>query len=245
MKSRDEYYTAPFTVKRNGQPWDMYQKHAFRNYVNPDALIHGNFVDPTNWGYTVSQEREYYGTKYQRWSSGILYEMHGPLVGLGVSSPTWDRSLVYNMALEKFNSRARGGLDIALLLAELKSTARMTGALAKAKNYALSGVGSTKDLANGWLQWKYGWKPLFGDIFGIANESVNIVLANLQKVRARVTLPLEGIGSFKKTVDSLPNVPVKGIGEGKQSCTIACTLTVPDFDLARWTSLNPYRLRGS
>lgn len=221
--------------------------NAFHFYVNAPPVTKSDFHSYNPWSYSIRDRKDYKGLRLQQYETPPynwvrLDGYHGDSSDTPWE-PTWDRTLVYNMALEKLNSKVRGGLDLSIMLAEARTTARMIGSLRKLTDFArLRRFGSTKDLANGWLQYTYGWKPLMSDIFGIANESVNIVLATIQKVRSRVTLPIEV--DFVKgpyQVAGLTAVKTSIRGKGKQSCTIVLELDVPQssFDVARWTSLNP------
>lgn len=215
--------------------------------VTPGSMVDGNFKDPNQWSYTVRDTRHFNGSKrldYKTSPYNWVLEV-GPF---GERSdppwePAWDRNVVYNMALEKLNSRVRGDLNLTLALAEIRSTARMIAALKRFFDQ-IAKWGGSKDLANGWLEFQYGWRPLLSDIFGVANESVNKTLGTLQHVKARVTLPIvvKGYGRTVPLVAGLTNVKTVSTGEGKQSCTIKVSLSVPSFDLARWMSFDPVGL---
>lgn len=217
-------------------------------YVSPSAMVSGDFLTPNPWGYTVRDTLHFRGVSRLQYETGpknwvreegaFGYNSDPPF------EPAWDRSLVYNMALEKLNSRVRGDLDLTLALAEIGSTARMIKSLKRFLDFA-RGWGGSKDLANGWLEFQYGWRPLMSDIFGVANESVNVALGTIKHVRARVSLPIKE--NRRRTVGQiagLTNVPTVVYGTGKQSCTIGVTLTVPSsaFEVSRWASFNPIGL---
>lgn len=223
--------------------------------VTPGPIVHGNMKDPNAWNYTCRSNSTWKGqwrtqdNNYPNPTSfaNTMTGYSGDNVEM-IPSPTWDRTLVYNMALEKFNRKVRGELDLGVSLAEIRSTIRMTGALSNVVNFARGGssargVGGTRDLANGWLQYTYGWKPLMSDVFGIADESIRKVVATLERVKASVRLPLPGFGSSIRYFYGA-NIPVAIQGKGSQACTICCTIEVPSssFDLARWSSLNPVSL---
>jgi len=106
------------------------------------------------------------------------------------------------------------------------------------KGFNASRFGSTKDLANGWLQWQYGWKPLMSDVFNIADEAIRITLNNIQSVSGSATKPI--VVNTKTTTNVMSfAAPILRSGTGKESCRIKVAFSVPSFDLARWTSLNP------
>lgn len=210
------------------------------DYLTCPAMNIGDHVTPTNWSYTAEKCKYWYGTMY-------TYEPNYTLRDVGYFSGElprpreWDRTLVYNMCLEKFNSLSRGKMDLGVSLAEAHTTARMIKSLGKFTSFAkLNGFGSTRDVAKGWLSWQYGWKPLMSDIFGIADESVRIVLNAVERIQTRVTLPILDDVIVQQVGGATCNVSRKG--RGKQSCTISCKLEIPSFDLTRWSSLNPVSL---
>lgn len=224
----------------------------YQEVVSPGTLRKGDFVTPNPWGYTCTRK---IGSSIQFDTYDLLpvkkliYTHTGPFNSQDLAEPyelAWpDRTLVYNMCLDKLNQRVRGELDLGVALAELGSTKRMLLAAAKtiryAKGYRGISKSISKDAANGWLQWQYGWKPLCKDVFSAADESIRFTLNKLQRFKARVSLPIERnfsepLNGFATTFDS--NVKLKG----KQSCTLCITLEVQDFDLARWSSLNPVSL---
>lgn len=216
---------------------------AYSYFTTSGPVTHGNMVDPNSWSYTVRDIGHFRGvrTDYYPTPSTLYSTDRGYFGGSSdqPSYPTWNRTLLYNKALEKFNNLARGGLDLGVSLAEIHSTSRMLRGVTKVTNLA-RGL-NTKGLANGWLQWTYGWKPLLSDVYGVADESIRVVLNRIERFNARSSLPIRIDDSQSRIVRSLP-VTVDRNGTGKESCTISCKLVVPDFDLARWTSLNPVSL---
>jgi hypothetical protein len=217
-----------------------------RYQVIPGPIVHGNMRDPNGWNYVINDSREIQGEVYEY----PPYQYIGYKGFFGGNSdhprlPTWERDLVYNMCLEKLNSKVRGNLDLGVGLAEAGSTYRMLKGVADLVRYAESYVRRPKfrDAANWYLQWKYGWNQLLQDIFGAADESIRVVINDLQRISARVTLPLpssqDGVWSG---VHGLSNVPYRRRTIGKQSCTIVLDLYLPGFRLDRWTSLNPVSL---
>jgi hypothetical protein len=101
--------------------------------------------------------------------------------------------------------------------------------------------GTLKGLANGWLEYTYGVKPLVGSIFGLADERIRFVLNKLDrfKGRSRVYQRPKFVGF--NTIDGVSNTPIDGTFH-KAAVTYCVDMTVPDFDLARFSSLNPYSI---
>lgn len=248
MKHRNDTLSLPRITTYSNYPPSSDLGRRAEWYVTSSGIVHGDFRSYNPWGYTVHDKYHFTGTKRLQYRIGQMnwWETKG---AFGFESdppfyPDWNRALVYNLALEKLNSKVRGGLDLSIALAEAGTTVRMIKSVKKFTDFARGrGLGSTKDLANGWLQYTYGWKPLMSDIFAVANESVNIVLGTIQRVHARVRLPLTV--DAKKRRSQIANltaataVTTNVRGDGGQSCTIVLELDVPSFDLARWTSLNP------
>lgn len=213
-------------------------------------MVDGDFVTPNNWAYQIRWLRYWKGARWLRYKANQNFERregpHGPGFSDAPATPSWTttRTLVYNRTLEKLNSRARGDLDLGIALAELGTTKRMIKGLNKVFQFSkVHRLGSTKDLANGYLEFSYGWAPLLSDVFGIADEMLNVVVANLQKVRASVRVPFEVDQTVKQQVSGLTNVPTRHRGKGKTACTIQVHMKVPDsLQLSRWSSLNPVSL---
>lgn len=233
---------------------------AARYIVSSGTIVQGNFHAPNAWTYDVKRIRKWFGVQISYQPNGNP-KQHSTVSGFHdtteISSPAWDQSAVYNRALEKLNSKARGDLDLGVAIAEAGQTIRMIRSLKRFNVFAKKRssppkkggpkywedkFGGSKDVANGWLQYQYGWKPLMSDIFGAADESLRIVINQLQRFKAGVRMPVAGSGDILyRSVEGV-NAKVKREGQGIQACTIAIELEVPSFDLARWSSLNPVSL---
>jgi hypothetical protein len=219
-----------------------------RYQVIPGPIVHGNMHDPNSWNYIINDSREIQGEVIE--PPPYNYISYRGFFGGNSDEPrlpTWDRNLVYNMCLEKLNSKVRGKLDLGVAVAEAGSTFRMLKGVTDLVRFAESYVRRprVRDAANWYLQWKYGWNQLLQDIFGAADESIRVVINELQRVSARVTLPLPSSqNGLWSGVHGLSNVPYIRRTIGKQSCTIVLDLAIPgsSFRLDRWTSLNPVSL---
>lgn len=210
----------------------------------------GNYVDATNFDY-LSQDNEYLEGSHVASNAlgAMVYNVTGNLQ-TPVVVPPWDnRNAAYNLCLQKLNEKVRGGLDLSVALAEAGTTTRMIKNVGKLLKHAVKlkppgGYGSSRDVANGYLQYKYGWKPLMGDIFGAANESLRVVVNRLQRFSASARIPeeREDIVIYPH-VDGVPDVPfTRKIRRGSfTACKIGLILEIPEesFQLNRWTSLNP------
>ena len=214
--------------------------------VFPGPLVKGNMKNPNNWSYSVAERKALIRSKESYW---INMPWNGKLTSRNIGfsdlsdsdmpNSAWNRDLVYNSCLSKLNELARGNLDLSVSLAELASTKRMIAGISKTLRFAggYRGRGGTKEIANGWLEFNLGWRPLLSDVFQSADESVRVVLNKIQKFSASVTLPIK-----EDYIQTSFQLPMRREGNGKQSCRITLTLDVPSFDLSRWTSLNPVSL---
>jgi len=239
----------PWIATWNG-PWTS-GTNGYLGYksVASSGQVNGDHHTPYPWSYDILQVRYPYGSaqtvypnagEIQTWS-GYYPGAYDPI------APSWasHRDLLYNRALSRLNDSIRGDLDLGVSLAEFAQTRRMVGeAVANIRHFALSGFGTSRDLANGLLVWKYGWKPLFSDLFGALNESLNIALTTIRKVHGSASDTLDG--------KSLQDIHFFGYGpkpwiaenryKGKASCRIVLVLEVPGVSLDRWSSLNPVSL---
>lgn len=221
---------------------------ARRFNVTPGPLVSGNYRDPNPWSYDITSVRFEYGkvtVTYPTWG-GVQDIYVGYNDGANDPwSPDWSdtRNANYNRALERLNSKVRGDLDLGVSLAEFGQTKRMIANLAKVSNYAhVSGFGSGRDLANGWLQWQYGWKPLMSDVFDAANEGFNICLNQIKKISGTASSRLTGCGWTPEGLIYLEPWLTFAEGAGKTGCRICITCELPGATLDRWSSLNPVSL---
>jgi len=159
--------------------------------------------------------------------------------------PAWERGTLYERALSKLNDKARGSLDLSISLAESGQTYRMTKSVGKFMDFAkyagLGGfVAGTRAAANGWLQYRYGWKPLMSDIFQAADEGIRIVINKLEHFHAKEKIPMMGMVNPLQSVNGVA-VPTEVEMTGVQSARFSISLRMPDgtHDPTRWTSMNP------
>jgi hypothetical protein len=195
--------------------------------------------DPNPWTYNTFIRQNYKGSRYQ---------LYGPPYGkngstgfydcLDFALPAWERNLLYNMALDKLYEQLRGGLDLGIDIAEAGQTRRMLMGFREAEALArIRGSSISRTVANGWLEFQYGWRPLFGSLFGAANELVNKVLNTLRKFKVHASLPF-----WEDVTYNSNGFTVRRKTGGYQACTIACVFEVPGFSLDRFSSLNPVSL---
>lgn len=209
----------------------------------------GNMVDPTPWNYSVARILRHYGKKETLTpGDALIAGLHG-VIDVPQQETRSQKDAVYNMALNRLNDKVRGNLDLSIALAESGTTARMVRNTLKVLRHARKlkppgGFGSTRDVANGYLQFKYGWKPLLSDVYNAANESIRVVVNKLEHTSASARIP-EGRKYVREyaSYGSSTKVPVeRTVSEGSFSgCKIGISLEIPpdSFRLDRWTSVNP------
>lgn len=258
-----------FAIYRNGHhrysnangSWLYTDGNMSRSIVQSGGITQGNFRDPNGWWYSVEHSKHMYCSA---WGSRYPYNPDWTVTESGYypgspppAKPEWERDALYNQALNRLNERVRGGLDLGVSLAEAGQTARMTGALARVLTFARnpaswhrpgqgrgpSGLGTTQDVANGWLQWQYGWRPLFNDVFGAADEALNIATKTISSVKGSAKRPVKGLGVIDRG-NFLGRQDWKWINTatGSQACTIRLVVELPGATLDRWSSLNPVSL---
>jgi hypothetical protein len=227
-------------------------------YLTCPEHNNGNGVLPTAYNYTYHRDFYTYGlvkmTGTEESNKNFFTVFAGRLESSYPVPIPWDnRTAAYNTALGRLNDSVRGSLDLSVALGEAHTTVRMIKNLAKLVKFAKfrmppGGFGSARDVANGYLQYKYGWKPLISDIFRVADESIRITLNSLQKFYASARMPM-GVSSvvYYPGVHNVPNVLFERetlVRENFQGCRIGVSLMIPEdaFQLNRWTSLNPLSL---
>jgi hypothetical protein len=100
----------------------------------------------------------------------------------------------------------------------------------------------SRSLANGVLQYKYGWKPLLADYYGAVNEEIRTVVNRLKQVRASHRIPITEDTIQHRRINNMSAAGVIRKGTGKQTCMFSVHMDCPTFDWARWSTLNPIGL---
>lgn len=228
------------------------------NYLLAPVKNNGDFRAPTNFSYTSHRE-DYWHTDAggfylqsgsEWYNKGPITKVYGNLAVSADPVPPWDnRDACYNNALDKLNGKVRGNLDLSIDLAEAGTTYRMLKAVStmfsslRHPGRVLRRFGDTRDLANGYLSYKYGWKPIVDDIFGAADESLRICINRIQHIKAGKRMPTAREEYFSKSMLNFPALPIRReIRPGSfQGCTIGVSLEMPDdaFAWNHWASLNP------
>lgn len=172
----------------------------------------------------------------------ILHELIG---GATIPFPDGLDGILYNRALEKLTAKVRGELDLSVDLAEAHKTAKMLNAKDQIVKYTKAFMGRnfmrgipTKALANLWLEYTYGFKPLAQSLYGAAEENLRTVVNNMSHLSARATEKFTPKTVKISTIWGLIDIPVAS-GFVKRSVTLGVDMRDDQFDLARWSSLNP------
>jgi uncharacterized protein YjeT (DUF2065 family) len=236
-----------------------------RASVTAAAILQGNRKTPLPWSYTITRHTPCRGVDHRftgkqpngtwsniEWSGEFASDQPNPSDG----SPGF--TSLYNQALSRLGEAVRGSLDLSVAVAEAGSTARMLNAMERLnklpipRDYqkAVSALGRKpqrilRQLGSFWLEFNLGWRPLIGDIYASADESLRIVLNRIQQFKAGASVKLS------RDVPLTLNYSVPGTGfaaslpatctiRGKHGVRFKVLMDVPiGFDISRWTSLNP------
>lgn len=162
--------------------------------------------------------------------------------GLGFELlPAADYSGIASAALDRLNDRVRGNLDVSVDLAEAHKTKKMFNATERLVDLTKTFTkkfGVVKLASNAWLEYVYGIKPLVNTIFGCANENINIVLNSTSRFKARASGPIRPSKVRINTIWGFIDYPVTN-SSIKASISYGIDVRTDQFDLARWSTLNP------
>lgn len=178
------------------------------------------------------------------YSDGSTEHGRGPILIAspdGAIYPTVSVDDIYNLALERLNDKIRGGLDLSVDVAQSGQTAKMLRVTDQLVDYTKTYTrrfGVAKAASKAWLTYIYGVKPLVQSIYGAADESLRMVINKLERHTGRATKKLTPDWVKIPTMWGPLQCPIMS-GVVKHSCTIGLTIEPKEFDLSRWTSLNP------
>lgn len=181
----------------------------------------------------------YYSNKESEFAEGpYLSEIVGGATYL--PAYTWDA--LESKALDVLNQKVRGDLDLSVDLAEAGKTKKMLSLSNQVVDYTNTfqkRFGPLKAASNLWLTYQYGVKPLLGSIYNLAEENLRVVINKTAHLHARASgtyVPKEVIIN---TIHGQQTMPVTGGGPIKTSVTYGVDVRTDQFDLARFSSLNP------
>jgi hypothetical protein len=215
-----------------------------RDFVTPIPLTKSNHKDPTNWQYIADlYENRSDQTLHATYANGSGFHSSGCIydVASGIDFNFPSSSDVYNIALERLNEKVRGGMDLSTDVTQTRQNITMFRNAGRVERY-IGGIPLVRRVSSAFLELQFGWKPLLQDVFDIADERIRYILNKIQRYRAgariRVTpsettvlLNVNPPGSTESNYTTRP--------ESFISCRLSVEMEIPDFDLARWTSLNP------
>ncbi|DAD51532.1 maturation protein [ssRNA phage Gerhypos.1_48] len=177
--------------------------------------------------------------------------------------PSGDRDSAYNRAVSNLYEQIRGDLDLAVDIAEghqtidmLRSTGKalglsdlnpkVRGPMARVFNALKSGAElvrsikhmRSKEAANAWLQWTYGWKPAAQSLYGVVQQATSVDKP-FHMIRAT--------GRYKNSKHIQVyafhgHIPTNQRGDISQMCMIQAEFAMSNSaaeSLANYTSLNP------
>ena len=226
------------------------------------AMIQGNGALPNPWSYDIQQYGFPKGIVDFSQGGVLKQRSEGTYDSTGLTVPNWDWQAVDNKTIDKFYDIVRGGLDLSVDIAEAGQARKMIGRSFHLVNFVRSipdlgpmigravkslraerlGRDAARDaghaIANRWLEYQYGWKPLLSSIYGAADESTRMVLNKLQNFTVSSRVPMSS-ASDQNIRDLVFRAKDRYNLVGVQSAECSITMSVPSWDLARWTSLNP------
>lgn len=183
------------------------------------------------------------------YSSGTVRreEAHGPGLGTTVSgvtlSPTYDWSSLEAKALDKLTDAVRGELDVSVDLAEAGKTIKMlklTDLVVNTAKTAMSRrLGAVKALGALWLLNTYGLQPTLKSIYGLAEENLRVVINKTKRYKVRASEYYHPTHILVNAVVGPVNFEVNKGQKLKVSITYGFEIDEDDFDIARFSSLNP------
>lgn len=204
----------------------------------------GNKIDPTNWAYDIKIDRFFTGQMHyisspNNGSTGSIYTGNGTVA----EATAWARSRLYNRALERLNEKVHSSADWSEDLAHASQLKSLGNLCKTAEDLAKEGKKSgSKALASAFLQGKYGWLPLLGNIFDTATAIAQPVVNNGITIRAGASERIRVDKYIPNLWIYAPN-GVKHFENGKMGCRFQVTmkgLKGPSF--SDFTTLNPLYL---
>lgn len=185
----------------------------------------------------------YFNGQVVQYRGPVLY----PAVNGGTYDSQYDITSLRNRALDKLNDKVRGGLDLAVDIAEAGKTLKMLRLSEQVVDLTSTFVrrfGVIKVASKAWLAYQYGVKPLLNSIYGLAEENIRVVINETERFRVRATDSSwrpNGIWLMNANTMSSNLFPFSG-GTQKCSYTIGMDLRTDQHDISRFSSLNPVSL---
>lgn len=220
--------------------------------ITASTVLKGDKSNPLPHSYTVTDVRFPKGKNLytSTYLSGpdkgkTIMESHEGCVAFNATHPFSDGvsypSYLYNQCLSKLNEKVRGSLDLSVSLAEAGQTARILRVTDTIREFFTEyhgWRGLVKGISDARLAFALGWRPLAGDLYGSLDESLRIVLNEIESFKARSTENVES-SSGKFTFHNFGDVHAPVRRTGKYTCELGIKLRTGGMNYDRWTSLNP------
>lgn len=149
-------------------------------------------------------------------------------------------SALENEALLKLSGKVRGDLDLSVDLAESGKTLQMMKLSDRLVDYTRTFTrrfGVIRVASKLWLEYTYGVKPLLSSIYGLADENLRVVINKVGRYTARASTKHRVTGVRLNTV--FGTVTYETNTDQKVSVTYGMDLNTDQFDIGRFSSLNP------
>lgn len=109
--------------------------------------------------------------QYSSWRRGVMPYAYGYEPSVGFSS------IAYNNAVTDLYDQLRGSVDLSVDIAQAGQAKAMVSSLVRALRVYADTFDKmkrlrTKDAANAWLQFQYGWRPLANSIYGTLDQTL-------------------------------------------------------------------------
>ncbi len=210
--------------------------NSYVNNVVASPIVKGDFRNPNNHSYTVSNGTYYSGSGSTYTDSKNYTNETGVYSGLGYPSAVVpSSSFGYNRALGKLYDAYRGSLDLSIDAGQLRQTKSMFNAVEKAEAFFVRRASLIKKAGSAWLEYVYGWKPLLHDIYDIADNAARSPGGYLSVTRARDVLRNDDTVTQRA-------YPYTYVTRTLDKVAVAFSVTYQTrggFDISRWSSLNP------
>lgn len=207
------------------------------------GLIKGNHKTPLSWNWAYSRRLRSGGFVIDRFRTYSVSN-EGPDLGPpAISALSAVPPSAYNKALGKLYDNIRGNVDLSIDLAEIGKTTSMIRncvkdvfALASSWRRGLTSGG--KQIANSYLQYKYGVRPLIETAYELAQRQLLVAIA---PVTYKSRAGYQNV-SDRKSVNNNLHISTLETFKASRRCEISLTFSQSSpgiSTLSQYTSLNP------
>lgn len=205
-------------------------------------VTNGDFVTPNSQNFQTYRRTSISGYALTRGPGTYRLSIEGDLYNVGaydVAVP--DRSaLLYNATLSDLNEQVRGSLDLSIDFAEAGKTRQMIRQAYKVVDFArglkksLSGT-----VANKWLEYQYGWKPLVSSVYGVFDELMEKSIARELTVTLRARRRLSETFNTTFAPEGYDTILNTSRNKYRQEIGVVLKPGAMSPSVANYTSLNP------